>query len=103
AADRAAIAWPAARCLPPGPSRRPRRAHRMARIIYTLTDEAPMLATHSLLPIVEAFASTAGVEVETKDISLAGRILAAFADRLPPEQRVEDALAELGELTRSPE
>src|SRR5690606_41582330 len=75
----------------------------MARIIYTLTDEAPMLATHSLLPIVEAFASTAGVEVETKDISLAGRILAAFADRLPPEQRVEDALAELGELTRSPE
>ncbi len=75
----------------------------MARIIYTLTDEAPMLATHSLLPIVEAFASTAGVEVETKDISLAGRILAAFADRLPPEQQVEDALAELGELTRSPE
>jgi isocitrate dehydrogenase len=75
----------------------------MPRIIYTLTDEAPMLATHSLLPIVEAFTSTAGVEVQTKDISLAGRILAAFADRLPADQRVEDALAELGELTRSPE
>src|SRR5688572_2404463 len=75
----------------------------MPRIIYTLTDEAPMLATHSLLPIVEAFTSTAGVEVQTRDISLAGRILAAFEDRLPAEQRAGDALAELGELTHSAE
>jgi isocitrate dehydrogenase len=67
-------------------------------IIYTQTDEAPALATYSLLPIVQAFAATAGVEVETRDISLAGRILAAFADRLPADQRVSDALAELGEL-----
>ena len=58
----------------------------MAKIIYTLTDEAPLLATYSLLPIVEAFTSTAGVEVETRDISLAGRILAAFADRLAPSR-----------------
>ncbi|MGI8948961.1 MAG: NADP-dependent isocitrate dehydrogenase [Ornithinimicrobium sp.] len=75
----------------------------MSTIIYTLTDEAPMLATHSLKPVVEAFASTAGVEVQTRDISLAGRILAAFGDRLPHDQQVPDALAELGELTGSPE
>ena len=75
----------------------------MAKIIYTLTDEAPLLATYSLLPIVEAFTSTAGVEVETRDISLAGRILAAFADRLPEDQREADALAELGELAKTPE
>ncbi|MDO5049332.1 MAG: NADP-dependent isocitrate dehydrogenase [Actinomycetaceae bacterium] len=75
----------------------------MATIIYTHTDEAPMLATHSLLPIIEAFASTAGVEVETRDISLAGRILAAFSDRLPEDQQVSDALAELGELAQKPE
>lgn len=75
----------------------------MATIIYTHTDEAPMLATHSLLPIIEAFASAAGVSVETRDISLAGRILAAFADRLPEDQRTEDALAELGELAQTPE
>lgn len=75
----------------------------MATIIYTHTDEAPMLATHSLLPIIEAFARAAGVEVETRDISLAGRILAAFSDRLPPEQQVEDALAELGALAKKPE
>ncbi len=75
----------------------------MAKIIYTLTDEAPLLATYSLLPIVEAFTSTAGVEVETRDISLAGRILAAFADRLPEEKREADALAELGELAKTPE
>ena len=75
----------------------------MAKIIYTLTDEAPLLATYSLLPIVEAFTSTAGVEVETRDISLAGRILAAFADRLPDDQRTADALAELGELAKTPE
>ena len=75
----------------------------MAKIIYTLTDEAPLLATYSLLPIIEAFTSTAGVEVETRDISLAGRILAAFNDRLPETQRVPDALAELGELAKTPE
>ncbi|KGF01220.1 NADP-dependent isocitrate dehydrogenase [Actinomyces sp. S4-C9] len=75
----------------------------MATIIYTHTDEAPMLATHSLLPIIEAFARAAGVDIETRDISLAGRILAAFSDRLPPEQRVEDALAELGALAKKPE
>src|SRR3954452_11047019 len=73
------------------------------KIIYTHTDEAPALATKSLLPIVEAFAATAGVEVELRDISLAGRILAHFPDRLTPEQRVPDALAELGELAKTPE
>src|SRR3954453_7578030 len=75
----------------------------MAKIIYTHTDEAPMLATHSFLPIIEAFASTAGVEVETRDISLAGRIIGAFGDYLTEEQRVGDALAELGELAKRPE
>src|SRR5436189_1765933 len=73
------------------------------RIIYTLTDEAPALATHSLLPIVEAFAGAAGVEVEPSDISLAGRILAQFPDRLDDEQRVPDALSDLGELAKTPE
>ncbi|MGD0197054.1 MAG: NADP-dependent isocitrate dehydrogenase [Solirubrobacteraceae bacterium] len=68
------------------------------KIIYTYTDEAPALATQSLLPIIESFASAAGVEVETRDISLAGRILAQFPDRLSPDQQVGDALAELGEL-----
>ncbi|MDF9825991.1 isocitrate dehydrogenase [Ereboglobus sp. PH5-10] len=72
-------------------------------IIYTKTDEAPALATHSLLPIVRAFTKHAGITVETRDISLAGRILAAFADLLPPEQRTPDALAELGALTLRPE
>ncbi|MCS4535887.1 NADP-dependent isocitrate dehydrogenase [Corynebacterium sp. HS2168-gen11] len=75
----------------------------MAKIIWTRTDEAPLLATYSLKPIVEAFAATAGVEVETRDISLAGRILAQFAEFLPEEQRVEDALAALGELAKTPE
>ncbi|MEV5053050.1 NADP-dependent isocitrate dehydrogenase [Arthrobacter sp. LAR12-1-1.1] len=75
----------------------------MAKIIYTHTDEAPMLATYSFLPIIEAFASTAGVEVETRDISLAGRIIAAFGDYLTEEQRVSDALAELGALAKTPE
>lgn len=74
----------------------------MPKIIYTLTDEAPMLATYSLKPIVEAFAATAGVNVETRDISLAGRILAAFSDRLPEAQRVDDTLAELGALVQDP-
>jgi isocitrate dehydrogenase len=75
----------------------------MAKIIYTHTDEAPMLATYSFLPIIEAFASTAGVEVETRDISLAGRIIAQFPDRLTDEQRQDDALAELGALAQRPE
>ena len=75
----------------------------MPKIIYTETDEAPMLATYSFKPIVEAFASTAGVEVETRDISLAARILAQFPDRLTDEQRVPDTLAELGELVETPE
>lgn len=75
----------------------------MAKIIYTLTDEAPMLATYSLLPIVEAFASTAGVDVETRDISLSGRIISVFGEYLTEEQRVSDALAELGTLAKSPD
>ncbi|GAA1777257.1 NADP-dependent isocitrate dehydrogenase [Nostocoides vanveenii] len=75
----------------------------MAKIIYTLTDEAPLLATYSFLPVIEAFASTAGVEVETRDISLAGRIVAAFSDLLPEAQRENDALAELGDLATTPE
>ncbi|MEJ2138868.1 MAG: NADP-dependent isocitrate dehydrogenase [Gammaproteobacteria bacterium] len=72
------------------------------KIIYTQTDEAPALATYSLLPIVEAFTGAAGVDVETRDISLAGRILANFADHLSPEQRQSDDLAELGELAKTP-
>jgi isocitrate dehydrogenase len=73
------------------------------KVIYTYTDEAPALATHSLLPVIRAFAGQAGVEVELRDISLAGRILAQFPDRLTDAQRVPDALAELGELARTPE
>ncbi|WP_309649277.1 NADP-dependent isocitrate dehydrogenase [Nocardioides sp.] len=75
----------------------------MAKIIYTHTDEAPLLATYSFLPIIAAYAAKAGVEVETRDISLAGRILAQFPDRLTDEQRVDDALAELGDLATTPE
>ncbi len=75
----------------------------MAKIIYTFTDEAPMLATYSFLPVVEAFAKAAGVDVETRDISLAGRIVAAFSDVLPEDQRESDALAELGALATTPE
>ena len=75
----------------------------MARIIYTHTDEAPMLATASFLPILDAFSDTAGIEVTTRDISLAGRIVAAFSDLLPEDQREADALAELGELAKTPE
>ncbi len=74
-----------------------------SKIIYTKTDEAPMLATYSFLPIVESFASKAGVDVESRDISLAGRIIAQFPDRLTDEQRMDDALAELGELAKRPE
>src|SRR2546423_8297794 len=73
------------------------------KVIYTYTDEAPALATHSLLPILEAFAGRAGVDVELKDISLAGRILARFPDRLSDEQRVPDGLGELAELVTTPE
>jgi isocitrate dehydrogenase len=74
-----------------------------SKIIYTKTDEAPMLATYSFLPIIQSFASKAGVAVETRDISLAGRIIAQFPDRLTEEQRLDDALAELGELAKQPE
>jgi isocitrate dehydrogenase len=73
------------------------------KIVYTHTDEAPALATKSLLPIVQAFAGVAGVEVELRDISLSGRILAQFGDRLDEEQRIADALSELGELATQPE
>ena len=75
----------------------------MAKIIYTHTDEAPLLATYSFLPIIQAYAAQAGVEVETRDISLAGRIIAQFPERLTEEQRIDDALAELGELATKPE
>ncbi len=75
----------------------------MSKIIYTKTDEAPMLATFSFLPIVQAFTSAAGVEVETRDISLAGRILSQFPEYLSDEQRVGDHLAELGQLAKKPE
>jgi isocitrate dehydrogenase len=73
------------------------------KIIYTHTDESPALATQSLLPILRAFTGAAGIEIELRDISLAGRILAQFPDRLDDEQRVPDALAELGELVKTPE
>jgi isocitrate dehydrogenase len=72
-------------------------------IIYTYTDEAPLLATYSFLPIIQAYAAKAGVTVDTRDISLAGRIIAQFPDRLTPEQRIGDDLAELGALTLRPE
>ena len=75
----------------------------MAKIIYTKTDEAPALATRSFLPIVKAFTKSSGIEIETKDISLAGRILANFSDYLKEDQKVEDALAYLGDLAKKPE
>lgn len=74
-----------------------------ARLIYTKTDEAPALATKSLLPIIRAFTSGAGVEVEERDISLAGRILANFPESLTEEQRIGDALAEMGEMVKTPD
>jgi isocitrate dehydrogenase len=74
-----------------------------AKIIYTHTDEAPALATYSFLPIIRAFTEPAGIVVETRDISLSGRIIAAFPDALEPEQRQADDLAELGELVKRPE
>ena len=72
-------------------------------IIYTKVDEAPQIASASLLPIIRAFASAAGVTVGTRDISLAGRIIAAFPEKLTAEQRQSDDLAELGELVKTPE
>lgn len=74
-----------------------------SKIIYTKTDEAPFLATYSLLPIIKAFAGSAGVEMETRDISLAGRILANFPEYLSPEQQINDDLAELGQLVTQPD
>ncbi|MBU2278109.1 MAG: NADP-dependent isocitrate dehydrogenase, partial [Gammaproteobacteria bacterium] len=74
-----------------------------SKIIYTQTDEAPALATYSLLPIVQTFAKAAGVLVETRDISLSGRIIAAFSDYLAPAQQQPDALAELGQLATQPD
>ncbi|MGV3154008.1 MULTISPECIES: NADP-dependent isocitrate dehydrogenase [unclassified Corynebacterium] len=75
----------------------------MAKIMWTRTDEAPLLATYSFKPVVEAFASTAGIDVETADISLAGRIVAQFPERLTDEQKQDDALAQLGALAKRPE
>ena len=75
----------------------------MSTIIYTKTDEAPMLATYSFLPIVKAFTDAAGINVETRDISLAGRIIANFPEKLTEEQRIGDHLAELGDLAKTPE
>ncbi|MFZ9756270.1 MAG: NADP-dependent isocitrate dehydrogenase, partial [Bacteroidia bacterium] len=72
-------------------------------IIYTLTDEAPALATYSFLPIVEAFAKRANISIETRDISLSGRILSQFPEYLLPQQRIADDLAELGQLATQPE
>lgn len=74
-----------------------------SKIIYTQTDEAPALATYSLLPIVQAFTQSSGIVIETRDISLSGRIISAFADYLTPEQRIGDHLAELGKLATTPE
>ncbi|MEM9588540.1 MAG: NADP-dependent isocitrate dehydrogenase, partial [Planctomycetota bacterium] len=74
-----------------------------ARIVYTHTDEAPALATFSWLPIVQAFAATAGIQIETKDISLAGRILAAFPEVAPEGVQFADALAELGVMAKQPD
>jgi isocitrate dehydrogenase len=75
----------------------------MAKIIYTHTDEAPLLATYSFLPIIAAYAAKAGVDVETRDISLAGRIISLFPEKLTDEQRIADDLAELGALATKPE
>ena len=75
----------------------------VSNIIYTQTDEAPALASYSLLPVLRAFSSTSGINFESKDISLAARILAHFPESLPENQRVPDALSELGELANTPE
>ena len=73
-----------------------------SKITWTKIDEAPALATHALLPVVQAFASGTGVEIETADISLAGRIIANFPDRLRDDQKIPDELARLGDLARTP-
>lgn len=75
----------------------------MSKLIYTKTDEAPFLATHSFLPIIKAFTKTAGVDVETRDISLAGRIIANFPENLTDDQKIGDALTELGEIAKTPD
>ncbi len=75
----------------------------MSKIIYTHTDEAPALATYSFLPIIQAFAKAAGVQIETRDISLSGRIIAAFPELLTDDQRLDDALVELGAMTHTPD
>lgn len=75
----------------------------MSKIIYTYTDEAPMLATYSLLPVFQRFAKPMGVSLEKRDISVAGRILATFPECLTPEQRQSDDLAWLGDLAKTPE
>ena len=74
-----------------------------SKIFYTLTDEAPLLATYSFLPIVQAFTATSNIEIETRDISLAGRILSNFPEFLKEDQKVGDALSELGQLANTPE
>ena len=74
-----------------------------SKIIYTETDESPALATYSFLPIVQAYSKAAGIDVETRDISLTGRIIANFPDKLTDDQKISDALAELGELAKTPE
>src|SRR5215467_5579341 len=74
-----------------------------SKIIYTYTDEAPALATLSFLPIIQTFAAACDVKIETRDISLAGRILAVFPDFVRPEQRISDSLTELGDLAKMPE
>merc|ERR1712168_284019 len=78
-------------------------AYAMSKIIYTECDEAPMLATFSLLPVIQRFAKPMGIEVEKRDISVAGRLIALFPDRLKPGQRIPDELAALGELAKTPE
>ena len=75
----------------------------MSKIVYTHTDEAPALATYSFLPIIQAFAKAAGISVETRDISLAGRVIAAFPELLNDDQKISDHLAELGEMTLLPD
>jgi isocitrate dehydrogenase len=75
----------------------------MSKIIYTITDEAPMLATHSLLPIVKAFTAPADIQVETRDISLAGRIISNFSDYVTTDQKINDDLLELGQMATTPE
>jgi len=74
-----------------------------SKIIYTFTDEAPALATYSLLPIIEAFTASSDIDVETRDISLAGRILSSFPESLSADQQIGDHLAELGKLATTPE